>query len=241
MTLQARTFGSDAADLDVRFGGQPADDVVTALLQRCLGEAPDTLQGWSLARRFQALLALRCAEDPTASAAAALRCSRCGGSFELELPLAACRQPVDDGPLPLALADGRQLQLRLPTAQDLQHWRTQGQPDAAALAASLVQPAVPLDATVLEQVADQLAQRDPFTALQLDAACPDCGQVHAAELDLEALLLQHFAQRQQRLLDEVATLARAFHWTEAQILALPAWRRAFYLSRAEPASLEWGA
>lgn len=241
MTPQARAFGSDAADLDVRFGARPADELVTDLLQRCLGEARSTLLGWSLARRFQALLALRCIDDPAACAAAALRCSACGSSFELELPLAACRQAVDDDPLPLALADGRQLQLRLPTAADLQRWRALGSPGDTRLAENLVQPRTPLDAAAVEQIAERLAQHDPFTALQIEAHCPDCGQAHAPDVDLEALLLQHFALRQQRLLDEVATLARAFHWTEAQILALPAWRRAFYLSRAEPASLEWGA
>ncbi|MFY9509945.1 MAG: hypothetical protein WAQ05_03095 [Rubrivivax sp.] len=240
--MTPRAFGTEATDLDLRFGRRPAEAVVTDLLQRCLGEDTATLQRWTLARRFQALLALRCADEPEARASLALHCSACGSAFEFELPLAACQQTVDETPLAVPLADGRLLQLRLPDADDLQRWRAQGQPDEHTLAASLLlQPAEALDTTDIENIAEQLAQRDPFTALRLQADCPDCGQAHAPEIDIEALLLRDFAARQQRLLDEVATLARAFHWSEAQILALPAWRRAFYLSRVDAAPLEWPA
>jgi len=33
------------------------------------------------------------------------------------------------------------------------------------------------------------------------------------------------------MLDEVLQLASAFHWSEAEILALPRWRRAHYLQQ----------
>jgi hypothetical protein len=35
------------------------------------------------------------------------------------------------------------------------------------------------------------------------------------------------------LLHDLAHIAHAFHWSEAQILALPAWRRARYLAHID--------
>ena len=241
MTVQARAFGTAATDLDLAFGPRPADVLATELLSRCVGEDSAALQQWSLARRLQALLAVRCASEPDAHASSTVVCAACGARFEVELPLAGCRQDVDDAPLRMTAPGGAQLSVRLPAAADLAAWRGQPQPDEAALAASLVlaidgaPPPVDFAPTpdTVEAIAEQLAERDPFTALQVQADCPDCGHGNVADLALESLLLRDFAAQQRRLLDDVTTLARAFHWSEEQILALPAWRRAHYLARLD--------
>lgn len=240
-----RAFGSAATDLDVAFGPRPADALATEVLARCVGEDAATVERWTLARRLQALLAVRCADASDAAASATVGCGACGSRFEIELPLAACVQDVDESPLTVTPAQGRQLSARLPQAGDLAVWRATAAHDETALAASLVlevdgavpAPDLVLTADEVEALAEQLAVRDPFTALQVEAACPDCGHGNAADVNLETLLLGDFAARQRRLLDEVATLARAFHWTEAQILELPAWRRAHYLARVDALDL----
>jgi hypothetical protein len=232
--LFTRPFGHSAADLDVAFACAVPEASTTTLLAACTGCDAATVQGWSLARRLQALLDIRLADDPDAQLPALLRCAACGQRFELELALAQCRAPVDEQPLDWTAPDGQHVQLRLPTAADVQTWWQQGLHDKSRIAAALLltpQAALPQD--WLAPLAEALAQRDPFTALQVPASCPDCGHVNAADIDLEALLLADFAARQRRLLDDVATLARAFHWSEAQILALPAWRRAHYIARLE--------
>jgi hypothetical protein len=242
MTLQARSFGSAATDLDVAFGARPADVLATEVLARCVGEAADTVQGWTLARRLQALIAVRLADDAGACASAAVSCAACGSGFEFELPLARCVQSVDERPMQLVSPAGHCLSVRLPHAGDLTAWRAAGLRDGNALAASLVLavdgqapgPGFSAAADVVEAIAERLAERDPFTALQVQAACPECGHGNEADVDLETLLLRDFARLQRRLLDEVATLARAFHWSEAQILGLPAWRRAHYLAPLAP-------
>lgn len=242
MSLQARPFGSATTDLDVAFGACPADVVATEVLARCVAADTRAVQGWTLARRLQALLAVRRADDAEACVSAAVVCGACGSGFEFDLPLARCVQTVDERPLQLDTAAGAQLSVRLPQGGDLAAWRAAGQHDEFALAASLVlavdgvapTPGFVPTADAVEAIAEQLAERDPFTAMQVRAACPDCGYDNAADVDLEALLLRGFALQQRRLLDEVATLARAFHWSEAQILALPAWRRAHYLARLAP-------
>lgn len=240
-----RAFGTAATDLDVAFGPRPADALATEVLLRCVGEDTGTLEHWSLALRLQALLAVRCADAPEASASATVACTGCGSRFEIELPLRHCLQPVDETPLLLTSPAGRQLGVRLPRATDLAHWRSSAAHDEAALAASLVlavdgqapPPGFVPTADEVEAIAEQLAERDPFTALQVQATCPDCGHANSADLNLELLLLHDFAAQQRRLLDDVATLARAFHWSEAQILELPAWRRAHYLARVDALEL----
>lgn len=222
-----RPFGLAAADLDVAFGRAP-EQAATALLARCTGHDEATVHGWTLARRLQALLAVRLADDPKAQADAAVRCHACGEAFEFSLPLAPCLAEVDDSPLEWTAPDGRRLVLQLPRAADLEAWRGL---DEAAIAARMAGTEVP--APWQAPLAAALAERDPLSALAVEAACPACGHVHDVEVDLQSLLLAHFGARQRRLLDEVATLARAFHWSEAQILALPAWRRAHYLAGIE--------
>lgn len=236
-----RAFGRAASDLDVAFGPRPADETATALLARCVACDDGIVRDWTLARRLQALLAVRLADDPDARAPAVLRCGACGDGFELEIDLARCVVPVDESPLAWASPEGHALVLRLPRARDLEAWRATGRRGETEMAAALVDtidgqpptPAFEMPTAWTEALADMLAERDPFTALQVDAPCPDCGHVNPAEVDLEALLLADFAACQRRLLEEVTLLARSFHWSEAQILDLPAWRRAHYIARLD--------
>jgi hypothetical protein len=232
MSGTVRPFGHDAADLDVAFARTWPEDSTTALLAACTGCDAAAVRGWTLARRLQALLSVRLAEDPAARLPAVLRCAACGERFELEIDLAQCRHTVDEQPIAWSAPDGTGWALRLPTAADLQAWREAATGDERHIAAALLdRTAEDLPAAWLPALAEALAERDPFTALDVQAACPECGHDNPAAIDLEALLLVGFASRQQRLLDDVAALASAFHWSEAQILALPAWRRAHYIAR----------
>jgi hypothetical protein len=234
MAVPVRPFGQTAADLDVAFAAAAPDEAATALLAACTGCEAAAVRAWTLARRLQALLAVRLADEPGARLPAVLRCAACGERFELEFELAQCVAEVEDGPMPWTAPDGQALALRLPTAADLQGWRQAAVRDERQLAATLLAPPVQaLPEDWLAPLAEALAARDPCTALQVQAPCPACSHPHHADIDLEALLLADFAARQRRLLDEVATLARAFHWSEAQILELPAWRRAHYIARIE--------
>ncbi|MEO6276477.1 hypothetical protein [Roseateles sp.] len=242
----ARAFGSAAADLDLRFEARAPQRSISALLALCLcdadGHPPETarLARWPLARRLHALLAVRLAGDPNATEGLQAQCQRCGSGFELELELARCSELAgNDTPVQWLTPDGQRLQLRLPNAADLDAWQSQGLADVEQLARTLVDtvddappaPAFQLRADWLAPLADVMAEHDPLNALSVDASCPDCDHVQALEIELDHLLLNSFARQQLRLLDEVLRLAQALHWSEAEIVALPAWRRAFYLDR----------
>ena len=51
-------------------------------------------------------------------------------------------------------------------------------------------------------------------------------------VDLEMAGLEALFQEQTRVLDEIHLLARAYHWTESEVLAVSPQRRAFYLASA---------
>jgi hypothetical protein len=74
-----------------------------------------------------------------------------------------------------------------------------------------------------------LADADPLAELLLDLHCPACGTGFAVDLDIGSYVWQELDAAARRLLLEVATLARAYGWTEPQVLALTPARRAAYL------------
>lgn len=245
----ARAFGSAVADLDLRFDAGAPQRTITALLAHCLRDArgdaplPGELTRWSLARRLHALIAVRLAGEPGAHEPLQARCEFCGAEYEFDLALERCAEFVpDDAPLHWLAPDGRRLQLHLPCAADFEAWQARGMVDAQRLAAMLVDAvddAPPLDGFELDAawllpLADAMAMRDPLNALAVDAGCPDCGHRQSLEIELESLLLHAFARQQRHLLDSVLRLAQALHWTESEIVALPAWRREFYLDRMAP-------
>jgi hypothetical protein len=197
---------------------------------------------WTLPRRMQALLAAARASG-AARVFALARCPRpeCGERTEIELELDSLA--LAPGPDSFSWqGEGSRLTLRLPRGDDQRRWLEAPPPDAPELplqmATGLVcevdgaprEAAWRLPEPWLQGVEDAFAEHDPLTALSIAAACSGCGGELSAEIDLEELLLQELERAQQDLLSDVHTLASAYHWSEAEILGLPAWRRASYLA-----------
>lgn len=61
----------------------------------------------------------------------------------------------------------------------------------------------------------------PFLDLDLQAACPECGQGQSLRFDAQSYLLQRFLGERERLLDEVHVLASSYGWSLTEILGLP--------------------
>jgi hypothetical protein len=233
----ARAFPTDPADLAVRIDAQRPVVSVDALLQSCLHDAagcpPEagTVRRWTVAERLDALVAIRQACGATGEAVA-LRCAEdeCGELFEAEIDLAAVRgRAVTAVEFEFA---GRSLRARVPTGADQARWQDEGTP-LRLVAASLVEPAEPLDDALVEALDGALAAADPTRELQLDLACAACGTTGRHVVALETQLLATFAREQSAWLRQIARLAQAFHWAEAEIAGMPAWRRDFYLARLD--------
>jgi rubredoxin len=236
-TWTARAFAFDPDDLahaiDPATPAVATDTLLCACLRDRAGRPPgiDEVRRWTVAQRLDGLLAMRQAGGTT-SEQIATKCLSpdCGERFEAELELAACRQSGFDLVTEFETR-GRQTRARIPTGEDQARWQRERTSLAVAAAELLEADAAasdPDDATIAALSA-ALARVDPLRDLPLDLVCPECGATNRYVLDLESHLLQVFARMQRRWLREIAMLASVYHWAEAEIAAMPDWRRAFYL------------
>jgi len=180
------------------------------------------------------LLALR-----TASFGSRIRahvdCERCGERLELNLTAPEMLQPVpaeEDGAGTIEAAGMR---VRVPSLRDLAAVFTEHDAECGArqlLARCLLSAndcADRLSDATMREVEDALEAIDPNADLAFNVHCEACGKHGTAQLDAGALLWDEIDARARALLGEVHLLARAYGWTESEILALGASRRAAYL------------
>jgi|ERR1044071_3333592 hypothetical protein len=90
-------------------------------------------------------------------------------------------------------------------------------------------PAESLPGEVVGRVAEGMAEADPQADVEVALSCPACGHGWGAALDICSFFWAEINAWAARTLSEVHTLARAYGWTEREVLSLSAWRRQFYL------------
>jgi hypothetical protein len=233
----ARPFGARAADLEIDFAHPDRPALVTALLAACV--PPHDGEHWwerSVGARHRALLAMLHALD-AAPPAQMGTCGACGERLEFELPVGdLAAWAVDETPVDIAGVQ-RPLRVRRPNGRDLKAWQAHAPtpPSTTDVLRGLVIDGELRDEDV-PRVAQALEQADPLVAFGVQVACPACGQDAEYEVDLEGLALTALAARQRALLHDVHRLASCYGWSEAQVLAVPPWRRAHYLAWIEAAS-----
>lgn len=235
----ARGFGERAEDLDLDFTlARPV--LVTRLLALCLRHdngawSDEALWSWTLGQRLQGLLAIAMASD-AASIAVIESCAQCAERLEIDVDPAVFEREERETGFDWSPTPARQWQVRLPTGHEQRAWWQAGDVSAEAMARCLVVgredgiKAGSLPSDWVEAVGAQLAEHDPLTALELQTACPACGAQAQIPLDLEAELIALLHARQRQSLMQIHQLASAYHWSEAEIMQLPAWRRRYYLA-----------
>ena len=234
-----RPFGDRAADLELDLAGvDAACDVLHACIE---GAAParEELAELSLGDRIAALLTLARSVDerPLEST---MRCGSCGVQLETLLSpdelVAYHARASADGCARAKLDDGSELLLRLPTVRDFESWRERAA-GVEELARDLTLDGralpSPLPAAWAAAIERALGDADPLVDFRLAIDCPDCGAHGRYPLDLEALALERLRRAHGELLVTVHRLASAYHWSEREILSLPAARRRIYLSMIE--------
>ena len=231
--------GLEAAALDLDFDSPDRPRLVTDVLAAC-AEPPasendrEDLWRLSLAARVGGLLAVFVATTRSDVLDRAVHCPGCGEDMEVSLPvdrLLDLARSAEEHPEIVVNAPDGPFTLRRPRGSDQRAWRQADHADAEAdviatlvVAGTATEPAV-VDAT--------FAAFDPLTCLELDVTCPSCGLRSDVPLDLEASLLLDLAGAQERTIRDVAVLARRYGWSEADVLAVPAWRRRTYLELAD--------
>jgi hypothetical protein len=207
----------------------PLDQGVIALEAAFPGErAVD----WPLGRRNRALADFRCAVfGPTLRGWTA--CRSCSQQLEFSVDGRA----LADGPTPADdwVAVGEH-SYRLPTSRDLA--AVAGEADGARATRQLLARCLATDAAPawsereVDFVGERLAEADPMAEILLQFDCPNCGAAYDEMLDLPSFLWAELEGRARGLLTEVDHLARAYGWSESQILALSPARRQVYLELA---------
>lgn len=142
-------------------------------------------------------------------------------------------------------AQGVRVAFRLPSSADLLALESCG--DAPTARATLLERCVlsadsggtPCDPHALPEsaqaaIAEAMAQLDPQADLQLSFHCPECDTAWQPVFDIAAYMWQELNAWVLRLLRDVDTLAQAYHWSEAEILALSPRRRQAYLELCAP-------
>ena len=202
----------------------------------------DIIRGLTIGDRERLLLGCAMATfGPEIDVVARCPHEDCRELAELSVSLADLLEPLppSDRPrehrLDVATAAGvRELRFRLPTGADQEAVAAQTLTDPTAGGASLLdrcliaQPAAAGGADDEIAVGDAIAALDPAFEWAAKADCPACGRTVRTLLDGLALLSSGAASS-GRLYGEIDRVARAYHWSEAAILALPVSRRRRYL------------
>ena len=252
-----RVFGVVRADLDFDFDATDRLVLATAIAARC-SRADDAVdlprrleQAWAMpvSARIARLLRIVALTEGVDILAIALRCPDpdCAGTLEVDLPLERllgdatggdARAP--DAAIAVEVPTGKPVQLRRPTGNDQREWRAGSFPTKQeallAVVRSLAAPAVeklPLGESELSLLAGAMEEVDPLTAFRVITVCPHCGKEAPIPVDLEAEALRRLANAQRAVLQEIYVLASRFGWSETEILAVPAKRRARYLRMVE--------
>ncbi len=191
-------------------------------------------EGRSLARRDAALLRLH-QERFGPDLVGAGDCPACGEAVEVRIPVVdVLPASVDERELRI-VHDGVEVEFRLPARDDVMaatDERELGERcirSARSVGDGAPVSAAALPSSVLAAMGDAMAAAHPAGALEVVSTCPTCGVGSSAGVDVATFVAARVRVDALRLLAEVDALARAYGWTEDEVLAVPRSRRRRYL------------
>lgn len=198
------------------------------------GDTLDSLADVPIGERDRALLALRSTLFG-ASLGSVVDCPACGTRLEFVIDADELRGAPGPGEVEIG-----GIRVRPPSSRDLA--ASLLEPDDASAERCLARRclvAAPhdnatLDASELSDVQLALAAADATSDIELGLACEECGHRWNEPFDIVGYLWQEIESRAQGLLREVDALARAYGWSEREILSLTDARRRGYLALVSP-------
>jgi len=231
-----------AGALELWEAGLTMTPAARALLLLEAAGHPDAA-AWPVGARDQALLRSCCGAGGALAAVA--ECPGCGTPLDLLLDPA---QLGTSTAAPHAITvdhEDYSVQCRLPTAGDLDHLDPHTSLDiqqdqllsACVLHATCAGAPVELHdlpPAVIGAVERALEEADPGADLRLILSCAECGTEWDEELDPVRFAWTTVEQVARTLATDVHALARAYGWSEAEILDLSPFRRHLYLSAVQP-------
>lgn len=170
-----------------------------------------------------------------------LPCEGCGEVLEVGLSISTLYrlgEASGNGRECRVVTDAGELTVRPPTTRDL--LAVGGRPDPARvllarcvsdISGTPVDPAA-LDTDTAERLDSLAEELAGAAAVVVRTSCPCCSAEARTSVDVGGLLWDHVSAAAPELLAEVALLASAFGWREADVLALSPVRRRAYLGLA---------
>ena len=202
------------------------------VLARADGATVEEVARLPIGRRDARLLGVHAALGGAALEATAA-CPHCGAAAEFALDVDSLLARADEAHEPRALA----FEWRSPDSRDLA--AASVAPDAAEAERVLLERCVGVVEPTEEQrraVTAAMAEADPLAEVLVDMDCPACGEPFVADVDIAQFVWSEVRARALGLLRDVDALARAYGWTEEQVLALGDARRGAYLELVEGAA-----
>ena len=164
------------------------------------------------------------------------RCPHCDAEVETDLDLtslvSAPREPEISPPSAMFELGGLRHHYRRPSSADLRVALDAG-PAAETVVAERCLDAAP-DAELVAAFGEALNASDPWSEVTLSLGCPECEGRWPVVFDIVAYFWREIEARARRLLREVHALARAYGWSEREILELSPLRRQLYLGMVNP-------
>jgi hypothetical protein len=229
----------------------PSSKVITGLLGRCIGRlgslaamtetvARDMLvadREYAVMRLFE----LTCGD----TLPAILHCPGDDCRAPMEVMLSVADMATDQRPIAaryfqrrLSSEPFREIQFRLPTGADQE--ALAGMEDENRAVSMLLARCTGLDESEIEVLTEperheieadmeQFAPRD----MEVEATCPDCGRTFSGQADWPIYCLSQLISQSADLEREVHLLAWHYHWSEADVLALPRAKRRRYIDLIE--------
>ena len=214
---------------------------ITMIAAACPDQKPEDLARLSIGQRDSRLLDLReWMFGPKLSLLST--CEACDARLELSVLVKNLRTGQREQPAaPLSVkAGGFHVELKVPDSFDLDAAAEHLDPAAARMV--LLERCVngvtrgeepvtvsELPAEVLDAIAARMAEADPQADIQLTMACPSCGHRWQAIFDIAAFFWRELDAWAIGILKEVHALARAYGWSERDILMMSRVRRQAYL------------
>ncbi|OYY68092.1 hypothetical protein [Sphingomonas sp. 28-63-12] len=87
---------------------------------------------------------------------------------------------------------------------------------------------------ITQPIVDDIARANPQAVVELDLCCTGCAHRFGAVFDIAVFLLREIHRWARQLLSNIDSLASAYGWREADILALSPRRRQIYAEMVAP-------
>ena len=154
-----------------------------------------------------------------------LTCAVCSQPFDIDFSIeelmtslfehrSSSYQVLEDGRI--ETSDG--ISFRLPTGGDELAIVGLSPDDASStLLERCIGESPSLEQDAFEELLDEIA---PLLDLDLAASCPECGQPHSVEFDIQSYLLGAILGERRQLLSAIHRLASAYQWPLDEILSL---------------------